>query len=80
MTYQTYSLTVYDHFHILDETVDDLKCLGRRRPSLVLGESIQPLKNRVNLILSEELLHKFLYIPLSQAMHQRKQTHLTVLA
>jgi len=35
-----YSLTVYDHPHIPEETVDDLKRLRCRRPSLVLGQSV----------------------------------------
>ena len=55
-------LTFYDHSHILNETVDDLKRLSCSRPSFVLGKSVQPLKNRLNLILSEELLYEFLCI------------------
>jgi hypothetical protein len=71
-TSQKYSLTVYDHPHILDETVDDLKRLRCRRPSLVLGESAQPLKNRLDVILPEKLLYKFLCIALSQAITSAK--------
>ena len=74
------SLTVYDHPHILDKTIDDLKCLSCRYPGLVLGEPVQPLKNRVDLILSEKFVHKFLCVALSQAMHQQGWTHLVVLA
>jgi hypothetical protein len=55
-----YSLTVYDHPHVLYKTVDDLKCLGCRRPSLVLGEPVQSLKNPLDVILSEKLLYKYL--------------------
>jgi hypothetical protein len=33
-------LTVYDHPHILGETVDDFKSLRCGRSSLILGESI----------------------------------------
>jgi hypothetical protein len=69
LTSQMYSLTVHDHPHILDETVDDLKCLCCRRPSLVLGKSVQSLKNRIDLILSKKLLYKFLCISLSQVMN-----------
>jgi len=68
---QIYYLTVYDHPHILEEAIDDLERLRRRRPSLVLSESVQPLKNRIDLILSEKFLYKFLCIPLSQGINQR---------
>jgi hypothetical protein len=63
-----YSLTVYDHPHILEETVDDLKRLRCRCPSLVLGQSVQPLKNRIDTIISEKLIYEFLCIALSQAI------------
>jgi hypothetical protein len=62
------SLTVYDHPHILEEFIDNLKRLRCRRPSLVQGQSVQPLKNRIDIILSQKLLYKFLCIALSQAM------------
>jgi hypothetical protein len=73
-----YSLTVYDHPHILEETVDDLKRLRCRRPSLVLGQSVEPLENRIDIILSEKLLYKFLCIALSQAKCWQKRTNLVV--
>ena len=63
-----YSLTVYDHPHVLEEAVDDLKRLRCRYPSFVLGQSVQPLKNRIDTILSEKLLYKFLCVALSQAI------------
>ena len=75
-----YSLTIYDRSHILDETVDDLKRLRCCCPSLVLGESVQPLKDRLDVILPEKLLYKFLCIALDQAIHQRRRTHLVDLA
>jgi hypothetical protein len=80
MTSQMYSLTVYDHPHILDETVDDLKRLRCRRSSLVPCETVQPLENRLDVILSEKLLYKFLCTALSQVTRQRRRTHLVVLA
>ena len=64
MTSQMYSLTIYDHSHILEETIDNLKRLSCRRPSFVLGKSVQPLKNRLDLILSEKFLYKFLWVAL----------------
>jgi len=63
-----YSLTAYDRPHILEESVDDLKRLRCRRPSLVLGQSIQPLKSRIDTTLSEKLPYKVLCIALSQAI------------
>jgi hypothetical protein len=81
LTSQMYSLTVYKHPHFLDETVDDLKCLRCRHPSLILGKAVQPLKNHIDAILSEKLVHKFLCIAsLSQEIHQRRRTHLLVLS
>jgi hypothetical protein len=74
-TSQMYLLAVYDHPHILDETVHDLKCLCCRRPSLVLGESVQPLENRIDLILSKKLLHKFLCSSLSRVMNTSVMTN-----
>jgi hypothetical protein len=69
LTSQLYSLTVHDHPHILDETVNDPKRLRCRRPGLVLGESVQPLKNRLDTILSEKFLYKFLCIPFSRGIN-----------
>jgi hypothetical protein len=76
LTNQIYSLTVYDHPHILDKAVDYLEHLRCRCPSLVLGESVQPLKNRIDLIPSEKFLYKFLCIPLSLEINQRKTNSL----
>ena len=70
MTSEMYSLTVNYHPHILEETVDDLKCLRCRHPGLVLCESVQPLKNRLDVILSKKLLYEFLCIAMSQVLHQ----------
>jgi len=77
-----HSLTVDDHLHILEETIHDLKRLRYRRPSLVVGQSVQPLKNSLDTILSEKLPYKFLCIALSQVIRhwQRRWTHLVVLA
>jgi hypothetical protein len=66
LTSQIQSPTVYDHPHILNETVDNLKRLRCRRPSLVLGESVQPLENRIDLILSKKFICESLCVPLSQ--------------
>jgi hypothetical protein len=53
-------LTVGDHPHILDETMDNLKDLCGGQFRLVLGESAQPFENWLDILLSEQLLDKFL--------------------
>jgi hypothetical protein len=70
LTSQIHLLAVYDHLHILDEAIDDLKRLRRRRPSLFLSKSVYPLKNRLDPTLSKKLLDKFLCIALSHAIRQ----------
>ncbi len=70
LTSNMYFLTVDDHSHILGEAVNDLKRLRRRRSGLVLGQSVQPLKNRLDPTLSEELLYEFLCIALSKIRRQ----------
>ena len=53
-----YLLTFHYHSHILNKTVDDLEGLRCGYPSLVLGESIQPLEYRLDALLSKELLNQ----------------------
>ena len=36
-------LTILKHLHIPDEAMDDLKCLRCSCPSLIVGETVQPL-------------------------------------
>jgi len=71
-------LTVHDRAHILDETVDDLEDLSCGCPSLILRESVQPLQDRFDVLLSENPLHKFDYVAVSKATRQREKTHLIV--
>jgi hypothetical protein len=70
-------LTANDHPHIMHKTVDDLEGLHCGHPSLVLGESVQPLEHRIDYVLPEKLLNRFLCISLSQsqAIPKRKRTH-----
>jgi hypothetical protein len=49
-------LTVNRIPHILEKTIDDLEGLRRSYPSLILGEPIQPLKHRLDVLPPEELL------------------------
>jgi len=68
-------LTVHDDPHILDETVDDLERLGSSSPSLVNGESLEPMQDGLDSFLSENLLYKFDCVALSEVTRQREQTH-----
>ena len=62
-------LTVHYHFHILNKAVDDLECLRCGDPSLVQGESVQPLKDSLDVFLStNELLEKFSWVSLNQVI------------
>jgi hypothetical protein len=63
-----YLLTVHYLFHILEKAVDDLEGLCCGYPSLVDGESVQPLEYRLDVLLSEELLNKFFCVASSQVM------------
>jgi hypothetical protein len=58
-------LTLHYRFHILDKAMDDLEGLYSRYPSLVLGESVQPLEDRLNILLSKELLDNSFCVGLS---------------
>src|ERR1019366_3774186 len=59
-------LTVHHHPHILDKPVDNLEGLHCGHPSLVLGESIQPLEYRFDVLLPKKFLSKFFCIASSQ--------------
>jgi hypothetical protein len=49
-------LTVNHIPHILEKTIDNLKCLRRGYPSLIPSEPIQPLKYRLDVLPPEEQL------------------------
>ena len=73
-------LTVHDHAQIVDETVDDLDSFSRGNASLVLCESIKPLQDRLNILLTKEFLDKFYYVTLSKVLRQQERTHSIVVA
>jgi hypothetical protein len=50
--------TVHHHPHVLDKTVHNFKRLRCGYPSLILGESIQPVENSLDVLISKELLKK----------------------
>ncbi len=45
---------------MLDKTVDNFEGLSNGRPTLILGQPIQPLDRRLDIPLSPKLPHKFL--------------------
>ncbi len=51
-------LTVHDHVHILDETIDDFENLHGGHVSLILRESVQPLQYHLDFLLSKAFLSK----------------------
>jgi len=75
ITSQVCFLTVHDDPHILDETVDDLERLSSSSPSLANGESVQPMQDSLDFLLSENFLYEFDCVALSEVTRQRKQTH-----
>jgi hypothetical protein len=73
-----YLLTVHDLCHGLDKVVDDLESLSSSSPSLVLRETVQPLQDCLEVLLSDSLLYKFDYDALNKAARQQERTHLIV--
>jgi len=69
-------LTFQDHSHTLDETIDNIENLSCCDASLVLRESVKPLKDSLNVPLSEGFLYKFDYVALSKMIRQREQDSL----
>jgi len=65
-------LTVHDHVHILDKTVDDLQSLTCSSPSLIVGKSIQSLEDSLDFLLSKGLLHKFDCVVLSKVIQSAR--------
>jgi hypothetical protein len=54
-------LTVHDHLHIVQKTVNDGQGLRHGHAGLVLGESVQSLEYRLDLAVSQQLLCELLY-------------------
>lgn len=52
-------LTCHDDLHVLDKVINDLESLGCGGPSLVERESIKSLQHCLDIMLSQEFLHKF---------------------
>ena len=61
-------LTVHPLPHILGKTVDNLEGLRCCHPSLILGEPIQSLDYRFDVLLSKKFLNKFLCAALSRVI------------
>ena len=52
--------TFHNQLYIADKTMNDTQCLRNGHPRLVLGQSIQSLKNCFDLALPQQLLRKLL--------------------
>jgi len=78
MSSTVHLLTVHDHRHVLDETVNNLESLSCSCPRLIFCEPVQPLQDRVDVLLSENLLDDFDCVGLSKVTGRRKRTHLVV--
>jgi hypothetical protein len=59
-------LTIHCHSHIMDKAADDLEGLRCGYPSLVLGESVEPLEYRLDVLLSKGRLNKLFCVALNQ--------------
>jgi hypothetical protein len=79
---KAHSLTLHELPHVLNETVDDLESLGCGSPNLILRESVQPLQDRLDVLLPEKFLYKFDFVVLSKVSRpsQREHTHSIVAA
>src|SRR5229473_8131553 len=62
-------LTIGNVTQILNKTIDDLKRLCSGQFCLLLGEPIQPLENRLNILLCKQLLDKILCDTSHQVIH-----------
>ena len=69
-------LTIHDHPHTLDEAVNNLESLNCCSSSLVLRESVKPLQDRLDIVLSEGFLYEFDYVALSRVTRQRERDSL----
>ena len=68
-------LTFHDHSHTLDEAVDNIENLNCCNASLFLRESVNPLKDSLNILLSEGLPYELDYVALSKATRQQNATY-----
>ena len=55
--------------------MDDLESLSGGSANLVTSESVQPLQDRLNVLLSEKFLHKFDCVWLRKILNQQDVTH-----
>ena len=58
--------TFHNYLHITDKAVDHAQRLRNSHPSLILGQSIQPLDDCLYLTLPQQLLREFLCGTLSR--------------
>jgi len=65
-------LTVHKLLHILDESANDAESLSCGSPSLLLREPVQPLRDSLDVLVPEKILHKFDCVAMSKATHPRR--------
>jgi hypothetical protein len=53
--------TLHHCFHVIDQTTDDIESLNNGHLRLLEGESIKPLEDCFNFILSQKFLRIFFY-------------------
>ena len=69
-------LTTHDHPHTLDEAVDNLENLSCCSHGLILRESVNPLQDQFDVVLSEGFLYEFDYVALSEVTRQQERDSL----
>jgi hypothetical protein len=69
--------TFHNHLHIIDKTMDYTQGLRSSHPSLLLGQSVQPLDGCFDLTVTQQLLRKLLCGTLSHGQFIRDGVGLT---
>ena len=71
-------LTIHEHPHILDESVDNGERMSCSSPGLVLRQSVKPLEDCPDVLLFEKFLYEFDCVLLGKVKRRRERTHLNV--
>jgi len=73
-------LTIHEHSHVLDESVDNSERMSCSSLGLVSRQSVKALQDCFDVLLLENFLYKFDCVVLSKVKRQRERTHLIVAA
>ena len=74
------SLTIHKFPHILNKSVDNSERMSCRNPSLLLGQSVKPLEDCLDILLLEKFLYKFDYVGMRKEKRRQEKAHLIVAA